>query len=106
VWDLTNSSPLGRRAFLVFSKALKAEQIGAPRLLQRLQLTLGTGTGRFTGLFAGVRASLPGHVSLVAEYDARRVNVGVWLSPSARFSLRAELQNGEPFMGAAFSSRF
>src|SRR5262249_55507204 len=51
LWDITNSSPWGRRGFLVITKSLRQGQFGIPRPIQRLQFTFGTGTGRLSGIF-------------------------------------------------------
>lgn len=106
VWDLTNSSPWGRRGFLVFSKGLERGQLGLPRPFRRAQLTFGTGTGRFSGVLAGLRLDLPANISLVTEYDTRRLNAGFWISPARGVSLKATLQNGEPFFGGELRRSF
>lgn len=102
VWDLTNSSRWGRRGFLTITKALQPGQLFVRKPLERLQFTFGTGTGRFSGLFAGLRADLPAHFSLVTEYDARRLNAGIWFTPVRPLTLKAELQNGNPYFGGQF----
>jgi hypothetical protein len=71
-----------------------------------VQLTLGVGTGRFSGVVAGLRADLPYRVSLIAEYDARRFNAGIWFAPVKPLTLKAELQNGNPYLGAEVRARF
>ena len=106
IWDVTNSGPRGRRAFLVVTKSLRAGQFFIRKPLERLQLTLGTGTGNFSGLFAGVRADLPGNFALVGEFDARRLNAGVWFTPIKQVTLKAELQNGNPYLGGDLTLRF
>ena len=106
IWDVTNSSPWGRRAFLVLTKSLEPGQLFVPEPLERLQLTLGVGTGRFSGPLAGLRADLPANFSLIAEYDARRFNAGIWWSPIDQLTLKGELQNGNPFVGGEFRLRF
>jgi hypothetical protein len=106
IWDVTNSSPMGRRAFLVLTKSLEAGQLGVPKPFQRVQLNVGVGTGRFGGPLAGIRADLPAGFSLVGEYDARRLNFGLWFNPVPAFSLRGELQNGNPFVGAELHASF
>jgi hypothetical protein len=70
--------------------------------LKRLQLTFGTGTGRFSGIFAGLRADLPANFSLVGEYDSRRFNAGIWFTPVRQLTLKAEVQNGNPYIGGQF----
>lgn len=102
VWDVTNSSRWGRRAFIVMTKGLEPGQLFIREPLQRLQLTFGTGTGRFSGVFAGVRADLPAKFSLVGEFDARRFNAGIWYTPVRQLTLKAELQNGNPYFGGQF----
>jgi len=107
MWDVTNSSPWGRRAFFVLTKSLTQGQFGmVPKPLERVQLTFGTGTGRLSGIFAGARFDLPHRLSLVAEYDTRRLNAGVWFSPIRPVTLKAELQNGNPFLGGELRARF
>jgi hypothetical protein len=106
IWDVTNSSPFGRRGFLVLSKSLTEGQYFVPRPIERLHLTLGVGTGRLGWLFAGGRVDLPAHFSLIGEYDARRLNLGLWYSPSRRVSLKLELQNNNPFFGGELRGRF
>lgn len=106
LWDVTNSTPFGRRAFFVLTKSLRPGQLGVPEFLERVQLTLGTGTGRFSGLLAGLRVDLPSHFSLVGEFDARRFNAGLWFTPSETISLKAELQNGEPYIGGTLRVTF
>lgn len=102
MWDVTNSAPWRRRAFLVFTKGFDRDHWPLPAPLNRAQLTFGTGTGRFSGLFSGLRLDLPLHLSLIAEYDARRLNAGVRFSPVGPLILKAELQNGNPFVGGEF----
>ncbi|HEU4752622.1 MAG TPA: hypothetical protein VFU47_05890 [Armatimonadota bacterium] len=106
MWDITNSSPWGRRAFLVFTKSLEPGQLFVRGPLQRVQLTVGAGTGRFGGLLGGLRVDLPAHFSLVTEYDSRRLNAGLWFSPAEQITLKAELQNGNPYLGGAVKLRF
>ncbi len=106
LWDISDSSPLGRRAFFVLTKSLKQGQFFVPRPIRRLQLTLGAGSGRFGGILAGARADLPAHFSLVTEYDARHLNVGLWYNPARAISLKGELQNGSAFVGAEARARF
>jgi hypothetical protein len=106
LWDVTNSTPWGRRGFFVLTKSLEPGQFGLPRPFERLQVTVGTGTGRFSGLLAGARLDLPGRVTLVAEYDARRFNAGFWWSPVRPLTLKGELHNGNPYAGGEFRLRF
>ncbi|MFN3652038.1 MAG: hypothetical protein ACK47B_20880 [Armatimonadota bacterium] len=106
VWDLTNSSPWGRRGFLVLSKSLRPGQLGIPEGVERVQLTLGLGTGRLSGVFAGVRVDVAERVSLIAEYDARRLNAGLWVTLLKPLTFKAELQNGNPYLGGELRLRF
>jgi len=106
VWDITNSSPWGRRGFLVITKSLRPGQLGIPEALDRVQLTVGTGTGRFSGLFAAVRVDVAQRVSLIAEYDARRLNAGIWVTPIKPVTIKAELQNGNPYLGGELRLSF
>lgn len=105
MWDVTNSSRWGRRAFVVLSKSFDSGQLGVP-VLDRLHVTLGTGTGRFGGVLAGLKVDLPLHFTLVTEYDARRLNAGLWFSPVGPLTLKAELHNGEPFFGGGLRASF
>src|SRR3712207_7305021 len=57
------------RAFLVVSKSLEQGQLGIPRPIERVQLTLGTGTGRFSGILAAARVDLPAHFSLIRSEE-------------------------------------
>lgn len=106
LWDISNSSPWGRRAFFVITKGLRQGQFGIPKPIERVQLTFGTGTGRFSGIFAGTRIDLPARFSLVAEFDARRLNTGLWWSPVRPLTLKGELHNGNPYAGGEFRLRF
>ena len=106
IWDITNSTPWGRRAFLVVTKSLEAGQLGIPKPLRRVQLNLGVGTGRLGGLFSAIRIDLPARTSLVAEYDTRRLNAGIWFSPVKPITLKAELQNNNLFLGGELRVRF
>jgi hypothetical protein len=106
IWDITNSSPWGRRAFLVLTKGLEPGQLFVPEFLERVQLNVGLGTGRLSGVFAGMRVDLPARFSLVAEYDARRFNAGLWFTPADPVTLKAELQNGNPYFGGELKLRF
>ncbi len=106
VWDITNSGPFGRRFFFVATKWLEKDLNGLPDPIQRVQLTLGAGSGRFAGPMAGLRVELPARVSLVAEYDARRLNAGLWFAPVRPLRLKAELQNGDLFLGGDFRVAF
>lgn len=106
MWDVTNSGPWGRRAFFVLTKSLEQGQLGLPRPFQRAQLTLGAGTGRIGPVFGGLRLELPAHFSLIAEYDARRLNTGLEFRPIKPISLKAQLQNGNFYFGGDLSLRF
>ena len=106
VWDITNSSPWGRRAFLVFTKSLRPGQLGIPQGIDRVQLNLGFGTGRFGGVFASARVDVLRRVSLITEFDSRRLNLGLWFTPIAPVTLKAELQNGNPYLGGDLTIRF
>ena len=74
MWDVTNSSLKGRRAFLVLTKSIRPGQFSLPRFLPPAHLSLGIGTGKLSGPLAGLKLNLPAHFDLVAEYDARRFN--------------------------------
>lgn len=102
MWDVTNSSRWGRRAFIVMTKGLEPGQLFIREPIQRLKLSFGTGTGRFSGIFAGIKADLPARFSLVGEFDARRFNAGIWYTPVRQLTLKAELQNGNPYFGGQF----
>lgn len=109
MWDVTNSTPWGRRAFLAITKSFTrfgAGLFNVPAPLERLQFTFGAGTGRLGGGFAGLRADLPGRLSLIAEFDSRRLNTGLSFRPLPPLSLTAELQNGNPYLGAQFRASF
>ncbi len=106
MWDITNSSPWGRRSFLVLTKSLRSGQIGIPEGIDRVQLNFGFGTGRFSGLFASARVDVLKRVSFVTEYDTRRLNVGLWVTPVDAVTLKAELQNGNPYLGGDVTLRF
>lgn len=106
IWDVTNSGPWHRRAFLVVTKSLRPGQLSIPKPLQRIQLNFGTGTGRLSGIFGSLRLDLPAHFSLVTEYDTRRLNVGVWFTPIRPLVVKAEMQNGIPYLGGELRSRF
>lgn len=106
MWDVSNSSPQGRRAFVVVTKSIRQGQFFVPKPLERLQLTLGSGTGRFSGVLAALRVDLPAHFTLISEYDARRFNAGIWFRPVRPLTLKAELQNGNPYLGGDFTLRF
>jgi hypothetical protein len=106
MWDVTNSSPWGRRAFLVLTKNIEQGQLGLPKPFQRAQLTLGAGTGRLGPVFGGLRLELPARFSLIAEYDSRRLNTGLEFRPIKPVSLKAQLQNGNFYFGGDLSLRF
>jgi hypothetical protein len=106
MWDVTNSSPKGRRAFLMLTKHVDRGDFSLPKFLPPMQLNFGVGSGKFSGPLAGLRIKLPAHLDLVAEYDARRLNAGLWYSPIRHLTLKAELQNGEFFFGGTLRSRF
>lgn len=106
LWDITNSSPRQRRAFLVVSKSVRQGQFGLPKPFRRVQFTLGVGTGRLGGLFAGTRVDLPLGFSLVGEYDSQRLNEGIWFTPVKPLTFKAELQNGNPYLGGELRLRF
>ncbi len=106
IWDVTNSSPFGRRAFLVLTKSLERGQFGLPPLLGEVQMNLGFGTGRFSGLFLGARTKLTPQLSLIAEFDSRRLNAGIWFQPTDQFTLKLESQNRETYLGGEFRLRF
>ena len=55
---------------------------------------------------SGIKVNLPAHLDLIAEYDARRFNTGIWYSPMKHLTLKAELQNGEFFFGGSLRSKF
>lgn len=108
MWDVTNSSPWGRRAFFVITKGLRpgTSPVPLPRFIDQLQLNVGAGTGRFSGIFASAKVDLPARFSLVGEFDARRFNAGLWYTPIQQVTLKAELQNGNPYFGGNFNLRF
>lgn len=106
IWDVTNSSRWGRRAFFVVTKSLRPGQFFVRKPIERLQITLGGGTGRLGGVFGGLRVDLPARFSLVAEYDSRRLNTGIWFTPVKPLTLKAELQNGNPYLGGSFTLDF
>lgn len=106
VWDVTNSGPMGRRFFLVLTKSLGPGQLGLPLGLGGAQATLGVGSGRFMGPLAGLKLNVAPFSSLVAEYDARQFNFGFWIYPLPLVQLRAELQGGDPYLGAEFRLGF
>jgi hypothetical protein len=106
MWDVTNSSPKGRRAFLMLTKHLQPGDFSLPKFLPPFQLNLGVGTGKFSGPLAGIKINLPAHFDLVGEYDARRFNAGLWFTPVKPLTLKAELQNGEFFFGGSLHSQF
>ena len=106
MWDVTNSSRWGRRAFIAVSKSLRPGQLFVRRPLERVQLNFGTGTGRFSGIMAGARLDFPGRISLVGEFDSRRLNAGIWFAPIKPLTLKGELQNGNPYFGGEFRARF
>ena len=100
MWDVGNNGPWGRRAFLVLTKNLTPfGQIPIPKPFERVQFNIGAGTGRFGGAFSSVRADLPGKISLIGEFDSRRLNAGIWLRPLRQLTLKGELQNGNPYLG-------
>jgi hypothetical protein len=108
MWDVGNNSPWGRRAFLMISKTLTpyGPLVSLPSFFERIQLSLGTGTGRFSGALAGARIDLPARFSLVTEYDSRRLNTGIWFRPVKPLAFKGELQNGNPYVGAEFRASF
>jgi hypothetical protein len=106
LWDITNTSPWGRRAFLILTKSFEPLPLGVPRPFERLHASLGTGTGRFSGLLAGARAELPGRISLVGEFDARSLNGGIWYQPLTPLTFKAEIQRGRPFFGLDLRTTF
>lgn len=105
VWDVTNSGPDGRRFFLALTRDFEHDEF-LPPALRRLQATVGIGTDRLGGLFAGVRWRAATAVSLLGEYDSRRFNAGLWWSPTPVLTLKGELHNGDPFVGARVELRF
>lgn len=106
MWDVTNSSPKGRRAFLMLTKHIDPGDFSLPKFLPPMQLNFGVGSGKFSGPLAGIKLNLPAHLDLIAEYDGRRFNTGLWYSPTRHLTLKAELQNGEFFFGGSLRSRF
>jgi hypothetical protein len=107
IWDITNHSPWGRRFFFVLTKSLRQGQWGlVPKPIQRVEFTVGTGSGRFTGLLAGAKVVLPFKLGLIAEYDARRLNVGATWNPVTPLTLKAQLQNGTPYLGGELAFKF
>ena len=106
IWDVTNSSPYGRRAFIVLTKTLEGGELFLPAGFPRTQLHAGIGTSRFSPGFLGVEFFLPANLSLAAEYDGRRANFGARWRPVRFLSLKGELWNGEPFVGGQVSRPF
>jgi hypothetical protein len=98
-WDVTNSSPYGRRFFFVLTKSLGAEPFRLPKPLERAQVTFGAGTGRLGGVLAGLRLDFSSGISLVGEFDARRLNAGIWFTPLPPLTFKAELHNSNPYLG-------
>jgi hypothetical protein len=106
MWDITNSSRWGRRAFFVVTKSLRPGQFFIPKPLKGAELTLGAGTGRFSGVLGGLKVNLPAKFSLVAEYDSHRLNAGLWYNPVKPVKLKYEFQNGNPYVGGDLSWKF
>ena len=105
VWDVTNSGPDGRRFFLALTRDFEQDEF-LPRALRPIQATLGIGTDRLGGPFAGLRWRVASGVSLLGEYDSRRFNAGLWWSPTPALTLKGELHNGDPFVGARLQFAF
>jgi len=105
VWDAFNVGPYGRRFFLILSKNF-TELDSVPTFLHGTDIHFGFGTGRFGTVLLGVRRRLPGGFSLVAEFDSRRWNEGLWWQPVNFLRLRGEFQNGTPFVGGNLMVQF
>ncbi|MBL8059482.1 MAG: hypothetical protein JNK63_02060 [Chthonomonas sp.] len=70
------------------------------------ELTIGVGTGRYKGLFAGARMPATDTLRFLFEYDSRRITSGVELQPTSGLLLRWAVRGRETLVGATFSKRF
>lgn len=70
------------------------------------ELTLGFGTGRYKGLFAGVRLPATDFLRFLVEYDSVRMTAGLELQPVRGFLVRWIVRDRESLVGATFTKRF
>lgn len=71
------------------------------------ELTFGGGTGRFRGLFVGVKLPFTNEVRLVAEHDSQRITSGIEIAlPRSGVRVLAAVRNQEYFLSGSLSVRF
>ena len=83
-------------------KVGRAEYIVGTRQLNNVRLHLGTGGGRYRGIFGGIETRLGDHIKLIGEYDTNDVNLGLRLHSSHGLTLDAAWLDTADF-GAAVS---
>lgn len=71
------------------------------------EITLGAGTGRYKGLFAGMRLTATNYLRFLLEYDSRRMTAGLEVMPVKGLLLRWVIQDErDGLVGATFTKRF
>lgn len=70
------------------------------------ELTIGAGTGRYKGLFAGARLPVTNGIRFLVEYDSERMTAGLELQPLRGVLVRWIARDRETLVGATFTKRF
>lgn len=70
------------------------------------EITIGVGTGRYRGLFAGARLPATDSLRFLVEYDSHKMTSGLELQPTQGLLLRWVVRGRETLVGATFSKRF
>ena len=71
-----------------------------------LELTLGGGVGRKSGVFVGFELPFTWQFRLLAEHDIRRVTAGVEYRPFTGAGVRLMVRDEGPLVGFRYSMRF
>jgi hypothetical protein len=71
-----------------------------------MELTLGGGFGRRSGMFMGVQLPFTWQFRLLAEHDLRRVNAGFEFRPFQGFAARAVWREGQSLLSVRYTAKF
>jgi hypothetical protein len=102
VWDMTNETPGGRGYYLAVSKLVPLTNT-LPLPIHDVKLHAGVGVDGIDGLFAGAEAGFPLGFKLYAEYFQKEFNFAVGWGMLPGLQLKAQLLDGETFVGLQFA---
>lgn len=102
--DIMDRTPDGRMYYVAFTYRVGLD--GTYNSRSPLELTVGGGFGRRSGLFAGVQIPFTWQFRFLAEHDTKRVTAGVEYRTSWGLALRAAWRQDQTFLGARYTMRF